>query len=113
MDKNCTIDLIVTTYSKNNLGQYSYTNTSRTVFAKCSSVSQTEWFEGGRNGLNPQFRFTMFAGDYEGEKELEYNNKRYTIYRTYYTAGDTVELYTEEKKGIEVAPTTASNGSNS
>lgn len=103
MDKNTVIDLITTTYTKDTLGQYVYTNTKRTVFAKISSVSQTEWFEGGRNGLNPQFRFTMFAGDYEGEKELEYNSKRYTIYRTYFSMGDTVELYTEEKKGTENA----------
>ncbi len=103
MDKNCVIDLIVTTYTKDTLGQYVYSNTKRTVFAKVASVSQSEWFEGGRIGLNPQFRFTMFAGDYGHEKELEYEGNRYTIYRTYYSMGDTVELYTELKKGTEDA----------
>ena len=106
MDKNTVIDLIVTAYTKDTLGQYTYVNTKRTVFAKVTSVSQSEWFEGGRQGLNPQFRFTLFVGDYEGEKELEYNSKRYTIYRTYYSMGDTVELYTEEKKGVESKPIT-------
>lgn len=103
MDKNCVIDLIVTTYTKDTLGQYVYSNTKRTVFAKVASVSQSEWFEGGRIGLNPQFRFTMFAGDYGHEKELEYEGNRYTIYRTYYSMGDAVELYTELKKGTEDA----------
>lgn len=103
MDKNCVIDLIVTTYTKDTLGQYVYSNTNRTVFAKVASVSQSEWFEGGRIGLNPQFRFTLFAGDYGHEKELEYEGKRYTIYRTYYSMGDAVELYTELKKGTEDA----------
>jgi len=105
MDKNTVIDLIKTTYTKDTLGQYTYSESKTTVFAKITSVSQSEWFEGGRNGLNPQFRFTTFAGDYSGEKELDYNSKRYVIYRTYYTMGDTVELYTEEKKGTENAST--------
>lgn len=103
MDKNCVIDLIVTTYTKDTIGQYSYSNTKRTVFAKVASVSQSEWFEGGRIGLNPQYRFTLFAGDYGHEKELEYEGNRYAIYRTYYSMGDTVELYTELKKGTEDA----------
>lgn len=103
MDKNCTIELVVTTYTQNDLGQYIYTNETREVYAKVTSVSQSEWFEGGRNGLNPQFRFTTFVFDYEGEKELIYNGKTYVIYRTYYTMGDTVELYTEEKKGTQDA----------
>ena len=109
MDKNTVIDLIATTYTKNSLGQYVYGNTKTTVFAKVTSVSQSEWFEGGRNGLNPEYRFTLFAGDYNDEKELEYNSKRYTVYRTYYSMGDTVELYTELKKGTENA--TANSGS--
>ena len=108
MDKNTVIDLITTTYTKNTLGQYVYTNSKTTVFAKVTSVSQSEWFEGGRNGLNPQYRFTLFAGDYHGEKELEYNSIRYTIYRTYNSMGDTVELYTELKKGTESAVSTGS-----
>lgn len=103
MDKNTVIDLIETTYTKDTLGQYVYTNTKRTVFCKVTSVTQSEWFEGGRIGLNPQFRFVLFAGDYNKERELEYEGNVYTIYRTYYSMGDTVELYTELKKGTENA----------
>lgn len=103
MDKNCTIDLLNTISTLDSIGQYVYTTTRRTVYAKMTSVSQSEWFEGGRIGLNPQFRFTTFAGDYQGESELEYEGRRYTIYRTYYGMGDTVELYTELKKGVQDA----------
>lgn len=110
MDKNCTIDLLETISTLNTLGQYIYTTTKRTVFAKMTSVSQSEWFEGGRIGLNPQYRFTTFTGDYQGESELEYNGKRYTIYRTYYAAGDTVELYTEEKRGVQATTPANQNG---
>ena len=55
----------------------------------------------GRNGLNPQFRFTMFSHDYNGEKIIKYNDRQYTIYRTYFRKVDEIELYTELKKGNE------------
>lgn len=71
----------------------------RMVYVKTSSITRSEWFEGGRNGLNPEIRFEMFAPDYEGEEVIEYHDRRYTIYRTYYSDGDTIELYCELRKG--------------
>ena len=49
------------------------------------SVTRSEFFEAGRNGLNPEFVFRVFFGDYEGgERLVEYRGKRYSIYRTYH-----------------------------
>lgn len=79
------------------------------VYCNVSSVTGSEWFEGGRNGLNPQYRFTMFAPDYEGEEVLEYNGERYAIYRTYVGQNETIELYTEKKKGNEPSNLQSSN----
>jgi putative hydrolase of the HAD superfamily len=56
----------------------------------------------GRNGLNPQYRFTMFQFDYLGEKIIEYNGVQYTVYRTFNKSVDEIELYTELKKGNDV-----------
>ena len=91
--------------------------TSRQVFAKVNSVTRSEFFSGGRNGLNPQLVFTMFAGDYEGETVVEYQGQRYAVYRTYngnkngYVGPNTssrqelladyIELYVERKAGAE------------
>ena len=71
----------------------------KTVFCNVNSVSRNEFFEAGRNGLNPEFVFTMFFGDYEGEHTLIYNGLAYAVYRTYHGRNDTIELYVERKGG--------------
>ena len=68
------------------------------VFCQVRSISQTEFFEAGRNGLNPSFVFTVFAGDYNGESLIEYEKLTYSVYRTYLN-GDYIELYVERKGG--------------
>jgi SPP1 family predicted phage head-tail adaptor len=77
------------------------TTTRKKVFVNVTSVTGTEWFEGGRNGLNPQFRFIMFSHDYNNEKVIEYNGTQYTIYRTFLRSTDEIELYAELRKGNE------------
>lgn len=105
MDRSNVIYLISTAYTQNALKQYVYTTEKRLVYCSVSSISQTEWFEGGRNGLNPQLRFTMFAPDYQGEKELEFEGVVYSIYRTYVGKNEFIDLYTELKKGTEYVNT--------
>lgn len=74
--------------------------TSREVYCEVHSITQTEFFSGGAQGLKPEYKFTMFEGDYEDEKMLSYKDARYVIYRTYRT-GDIIELYVERRKGEE------------
>ena len=93
--------LVVESYTKNEYGVLDKTTTRHPVYVNVTSVTSQEWFEGGRNGLNPQYRFTMFQFDYTGEKIIEYNGKQYTIYRTYNRSVDEIELYTELRKGNE------------
>lgn len=71
----------------------------RLVYANVRSVAQREFFEGGRNGLNPEFVITMFAFDYAGEHTLEYMGRVFDIYRTYQGSDDKVELYVQRKQG--------------
>lgn len=75
------------------------TETRRTVYCDVRSVTQSEWFEGGRNGLNPEYRFTMFAPEYHGEQICEFNGNRYTIYRTYLERNEMIELYVQKEQG--------------
>lgn len=70
---------------------------TRVVYARVESVSRSEFFEAGRNGLSPEFKFTMFAYDYDGQKIVEYQGKRYAVYRTYLGRDDTLELYVQEE----------------
>lgn len=71
----------------------------REIFCQIESVTRSEFYEGGRNGLNPAFVFTVFAGDYCGEEVCIYEGRRYAIYRTYRTDDDYMELYAERKGG--------------
>lgn len=96
---DCVIDLIAAVYAKDKYGVPAPAESSRQVFAKVESVTRAEFFGGGRNGLNPEFKFTVFAGDYRGERTLVYHGSRYGIYRTFRGDSDYIELYAERKGG--------------
>jgi len=94
------ITLISRTFTKDDYGIDTATEKERDVFAKVESITRAEFFDGGRNGLNPEFKFIVFAGDYSGEVVVSYKSKRYSIYRSYQTSGsDYIELYAERKGG--------------
>ena len=93
------IQLIKETKTRDALGVPVITRESRQVFCQVYSVNSTEFFEGGRNGLNPAFMFKIFFGDYDGEEIVEYKCQTYAIYRTYQARTDTLELYAERKGG--------------
>lgn len=99
MDRSNVIKLISSTKTQDENGVWRETLSRRQVFCNVSSVTASEFFEGGRNGLNPEFRMTIFAGDYQGETMLEFNGKTYAIYRTYLDRNDNLELYVERKGG--------------
>lgn len=99
MDRSDVITLVSQAYTKNEYGVQVPTESRREVFAQVDSVTASEFFEGGRNGLNPEYRFTMFAGDYDGERVVEYQGSTYAIYRTYVARDDDIELYAERKGG--------------
>lgn len=100
MNKSTTVQLITTTYERDELGQPIPVETARTVFCNLGSITRAEWFEAGRNGMKPQYKLTMFRYDYQGEPVAVLAGKRYGIYRTYLGRGDTIELYLEEKAGV-------------
>lgn len=99
MDRSTPIKLLATQKSQNDYGVWEETQKSRDVFCQVESVTRAEFFEGGRNGLNPEFRMSMFSGDYNGERLLMYNGNTYSIYRTFIAKNDIIELYVERKGG--------------
>lgn len=99
MDRSDVIKLISVTRTQDKYGQFVDTETSRQVYCQVGSITQSEFYEGGRNGLNPEYRFTVFFADYEDETIIEYKGKRYAVYRTYLARNDKLELYVERKGG--------------
>ena len=94
------ITLITETYANDDSGVPRKTEAAADVFAKKRSVSRSEFFEGGRNGLNPEYEFDVFKGDYDGQRVIEFESKRYGVYRTYEPDDtDYIELYVSRKGG--------------
>lgn len=100
MDRSTVITLCSATYTEDDLGQKIPTWTERNVFGNTTSVSGSEWYEAGRNGIKAELRVTMFRYDYEGETECIVDGIRYGIYRTYIGKGENIDLYLERKAGV-------------
>lgn len=92
------ITLIKQTITFDDYGREEISESSTTVLCEVDSIQQSEFFAAADTELNPEYRFTIFFGEYDGENIVEYNGQRYAIYRTYRT-GDDLELYVERKIG--------------
>lgn len=109
MDRSSVINLLQETYEVDEIGQRVPVITPRTVFCNISSVTGTEWFSAGQNGIRPEYRITMFRYDYHGEEAVNIGGelvngvveggKNYSVYRTYIRDNDELELYVEKKAG--------------
>lgn len=94
------IKLIRITKAQDAAGVFQKTYTVREVFCQVSSITRQEFFNGGRAGMSPQYQFTVFAGDYEGETICAYKEQTYAIYRTYRPDdSDYIELYAQTEGG--------------
>lgn len=92
------ITLITQTITTDKYGNEVATETEKTIYCEVDSVSQSEFFAAENTELNPEYKFTIFFGDYDGQSLVKFNGARYSVYRTYRT-GDDLELYTERKIG--------------
>jgi len=100
MGRPTVIYLIHETREQDEYGVLQTTKTRRKIFAEVRSVTSSEFFEGGRSGLNPEFSFEIFFAEYKDERTLEYQGKLYGIYRKYWGGSDKIELYAERKGGV-------------
>lgn len=92
-------ELVSVSYQKDTYGINQKTESRLEVYGYCDSVSASEFFDGGRNGINPEFRFVMTDLDYSGQTILIRGSERFAVYRTYRPGNGTIELYCERKGG--------------
>ena len=92
------ITLVTQTISTDTYGNEVISETEKTVFCEVFSIGQGEFFAAANTELNPEYRFNIFFGDYDGQEIVKYKGVKYAIYRTYRT-GDDLELYVERKIG--------------
>lgn len=105
MDRSDIVNLYADAITYDEYGVARKSRTSREVFCKVDSVTRAEFFEAGRAGLNPEYRITMFFGDYNGETVVGYKGRTYSVYRTYQAKTDIIELYVERKGGTNTTET--------
>lgn len=102
------LSLIRKKQSQDSTGVIETTPVAHDILCRVQSVSQSEFFQGGKAGLKPSLKFTVAAVDYGGEIELTYHDNAYSIYRTYHIPGtDYLELYAERKAGVANGKKTA------
>ena len=90
--------LITQSVTLDQYGNEEITETEKQVFCEVDSITQTEFYQAANTELNPEYKFTVFFGDYSNEPIVKYHGERYAIYRTYRT-NDYLELYAERKIG--------------
>ena len=93
------LTLVAQTVALDDYGNEVATETEREVFCEVDSITQSEFYQAANTEMNPEHKFTIFFGDYDGESIVKYNDVRYSIYRTY-RADDNLELYVERKMGV-------------
>ena len=86
------IELLTLEEGTNSNGFPSLIETGReTVFADKKSVRGNEFYLASQNGFKLELMFEVRSGDYQSERYLEFDGKRYEIVRTY-DKGEFAEL---------------------
>ena len=94
--------LVSKKYEKDKLGQYVSAEESKTeILVSEESISRAEFFNAGRNGMKPEIMLKTASVNYSGQSEIEYNDVRYSIYRTHkIPETDDIEIYLQKKAGV-------------
>lgn len=78
------IYLVTKTVDKNKVGDSITKEERKMRFAKLKGIGQSEFYQAQAQGLKPELKFVLAdVFDYEGQKEVIYNNFRYKVLRTY------------------------------
>ena len=62
------------------------------IFANKKSVKRSEFYMANQAGIRADVIFEMWAADYDGEKIVEWDGKRFKVIRTYEPGEDKIEL---------------------
>ena len=92
-------NLIQTFSSKDDIGQAILAEKSYMVFCSKLSITRAEFNSAGSAGHKPDMMLIVDADSYDYEKYLEYQAKKYSIYKTFGRKDGFIELYCEEKQG--------------
>ena len=70
------------------------------VYCATSSIGQREFSASMQAGLKAERTIIIDHDEYDGQKEVEYNRKKYSVYRTFVRDDGNIELYCEVRTGV-------------
>lgn len=90
------------------------TETAREVMCTVRSVSRNEYYTALNAGIEPSLVFYLaLSDDYQGERVVRYQGKKYRVVRTYLTEDDGIEITVERSdvngESEEVGANTGNN----
>ena len=85
---------------KDEIGNLIPVEEARQVFCTKKPVRSEEYFKASQQGLSQMMNFVTHPSNYNDEQILEYQGKRYGIYRTYQKSLDEFEIYASYKAGV-------------
>lgn len=91
--------LVSVTYTEDELGQSIEAESERQVFCTVLSITRQEFATAGQLGLKPKIMIVLDNEEYNDEKTVMYDNKRYTVYKDFPRVDGCIELYCEIKVG--------------
>ena len=98
--QDSTLKLISFTNAKDKYGMPTKTEVATEIYCRVSSESGSEFNAAQQNGIKPQWKFIIRSLEYSGQNIVEFDSKRFAVYRTYQAGLDDIELYVEEREGI-------------
>lgn len=84
---------------RDNLGQFIKTEKPVMIFCSLMSITRAEFNTAGQMGHKPDMMLIVDSDSYNQEKYLEYQNKKYAVYKTFRRVDHYTELYCEVKAG--------------
>lgn len=91
-------NLITITTTKDELNQFIRSETKYMVFCSKLSITRAEFSSSGLLGHKPQILLVVDSDSYDDESAVEYNQKKYDIYKTFQRQDGFTELYCEVKR---------------
>ena len=85
-------ELITYVKSVDDIGDTVMVPDEREVFVNKKSIRQSEFYQALSTGLKPEIMLEVRSIDYEGEKDVKYNNKNYNIIRVFSKNEEITEL---------------------
>jgi len=97
LDNVCNLLSITTTQDE--LGQFVKHEKSYMVFCSKMSITRAEFNAAGNLGHKPEILLVVDSDSYENEKQVEFEGKKYSVYKTYQRNDSFTEIYCEVKSG--------------